>query len=118
MDSGAGLAALASDGLCTGPRGDLADVVGQPVARRAAEICAAGGHHMLLLGPPGVAKSILAGRGPLLMRVHVVVTVGDHSRGCRSLARLRRTPALCGIPRRVPAIGVCAGSGREGDLLC
>jgi magnesium chelatase family protein len=35
---------------------DLADVVGQPVARRAAEICAAGGHHMLLLGPPGVGK--------------------------------------------------------------
>jgi magnesium chelatase family protein len=44
----------------TGPdsgRGrDLADVVGQPTARRAAEICAAGGHHLLLLGPPGVGK--------------------------------------------------------------
>jgi len=38
---------------------DLADVVGQPTARRAAEICAAGGHHLLLLGPPGVGKPTL-----------------------------------------------------------
>jgi magnesium chelatase family protein len=35
---------------------DLADLVGQPVARRAAEICAAGGHHLMLLGPPGCGK--------------------------------------------------------------
>jgi len=44
----------------TGPESgrerDLADVVGQPTARRAAEICAAGGHHLLLLGPPGVGN--------------------------------------------------------------
>jgi magnesium chelatase family protein len=53
VDSGAGLAALAPDEASTSSPGDLADVVGQPVARRAAEICAAGGHHMLLLGPPG-----------------------------------------------------------------
>jgi magnesium chelatase family protein len=38
---------------------DLADVAGQPVARRAAEICAAGGHHMLLTGPPGTGKTML-----------------------------------------------------------
>src|SRR5499427_3064393 len=40
------------------PARDLADLVGQPVARRAAEICAAGGHHLMLLGPPGVGKTI------------------------------------------------------------
>jgi len=34
----------------------LADVVGQPVARPAAGICAAGGHHILLLGPLGTGK--------------------------------------------------------------
>ena len=66
-DSGAGLAAITSAGASTAPRGDLADVVGQPVARRAAEICAAGGHHMLLLGPPGTGKTMIAERLPGIM---------------------------------------------------
>jgi len=67
VDSGAGLAAVASDGAGASSPGDLADVVGQPVARRAAEICAAGGHHMLLLGPPGTGKTMLAERLPGIM---------------------------------------------------
>lgn len=44
--------------------GDLADVRGQSEARRALEIAAAGGHHLLLVGPPGCGKSMLAGRLP------------------------------------------------------
>jgi magnesium chelatase family protein len=67
VDSGAGLAAAAPAGASTSSHGDLADVVGQPVARRAAEISAAGGHHMLLLGPPGVGKTMLAERLPGIM---------------------------------------------------
>jgi len=42
-------------------------VLGQPAARRAAEICAAGGHHLSLLGPPGAGKTMLAERLPTVM---------------------------------------------------
>ncbi len=43
---------------------DLAEVRGQQQARRALEIAAAGGHHLLMSGPPGAGKSMLAARLP------------------------------------------------------
>jgi len=46
------------------PSPDLADVRGQQHARRALEIAAAGGHNLLMLGPPGTGKSLLANRLP------------------------------------------------------
>lgn len=46
---------------------DLADVVGQPVGRRAVEIAAAGGHHLLLEGAPGAGKTMLAERLPSIL---------------------------------------------------
>ena len=41
---------------------DLADVRGQPLARHALEVSAAGGHHLLMIGPPGAGKTMLAQR--------------------------------------------------------
>jgi magnesium chelatase family protein len=69
------IAVLRGDDVSAEPRGtvvgsgapsaepkDLSDVVGQPLARRALELAAAGGHHLFLHGPPGVGKTMLAER--------------------------------------------------------
>jgi magnesium chelatase family protein len=50
-----------------GAGGDLADVRGQPLGRRALELAAAGGHALLLVGPPGAGKTMLARRLPGLL---------------------------------------------------
>jgi magnesium chelatase family protein len=46
---------------------DLAELRGQESARRALEIAAAGGHNLLMMGPPGAGKSMLAQRLPSIL---------------------------------------------------
>lgn len=48
-------------------RGDFCDVRGQASAKRALEIAAAGGHNLLMSGPPGAGKSMLAARFPSIL---------------------------------------------------
>ena len=67
MTAGAGIWSAPTVDGTGGHRPDLADVAGQAVARAALEVAAAGGHHLMLHGPPGAGKTMLAERLPALL---------------------------------------------------
>lgn len=86
--------------------GDLSDVQGQRLARRALEVAATGGHHLLLVGPPGSGKTMLANRLPDLLPALVRSTALEVSR-VHSVAGLPLPPGglMVRPPFRAPHHG-------------
>ena len=86
-------------------RTDLADVLGQATARYLLEVAAAGGHHLLMLGPPGAGKTMLAERLPGLLpalddQAALEVTTVHSVAG--TLGRAGGTPLLTRPPFQSP----------------
>ena len=77
---------------------DMSDVKGQPYAKRALEIAASGGHSLLLIGPPGTGKSMLASRLPgILSDLDVesalqVASIESVSKGQFDISQWRKRP--------------------------
>jgi len=97
---------------------DMSDVLGQRDARWALEVAAAGGHHVLMVGPPGAGKTMLAARLPGLLpdlgeREAVEVTAVHSVAGifCPTGGLLRRPPFEDPHHTATPAAVIGGGSG-------
>ena len=104
---------------------DLADVVGQAEARHALEVAAAGGHHLLLVGPPGAGKTMLAERLPSILpaldaedavtvtSLHSLAGTFDPDSGLLTAPPLR---APHHTATRAAVVGGGSGTPRPGDV--
>lgn len=98
-----------------GPGPDLADIAGQQEARTALEVAAAGGHHIMLVGPPGAGKTMLAERLPGLLpdlpdhHAMEVTAVHSLSSTAAGLTRLLRRPPFENPHHTATAVSIIGG---------
>lgn len=93
---------------------DLSDVRGQSVARRALEIAAAGAHHLLVMGPPGCGKSMLARRLPTILPPMQFEEALQTARVHSAAGLDTQTALVCDRPFRAPHHSVTV-AGLIGD---
>ena len=129
LTTGAGWPALptALKGEQEAPAPDLAEVRGQPFGRQALEIAAAGGHHLLMVGPAGAGKTMLARRLPGILpplsQAEALDVAKIHSAAGLELAGdgLSVRPPFRSPHHSASAVSLIGGGGarlRPGEISC